>query len=106
VSLERKGKSGRKERNNKIAKSIPKFHPIQTVINPIEVVKIRLQIQGELIANAPKKYRGFLHGIYTIGSEEGIAGLYKGYPFFLPKIPSLSYSTAWISFNILQSLMT
>jgi solute carrier family 25 protein 34/35 len=48
------------------------------VINPIEVVKIRLQIQGELTANAPKKYRGFLHGIYTIAAEESIGGLYKG----------------------------
>lgn len=48
------------------------------MINPIEVVKIRLQIQGELAANAPKKYRGLFHGIYTIAAEESIAGLYKG----------------------------
>lgn len=49
------------------------------LMNPIEVVKIRLQIQGELSANAPRKYRGFFHGILQIARDESIAGLYKGF---------------------------
>lgn len=49
------------------------------VMNPIEVVKIRLQIQGELSANAPRKYRGMFHGIAQIARDETIAGLYKGF---------------------------
>lgn len=51
------------------------------MINPIEVVKIRLQIQGELQqkgVNVTKHYKGFIHGLATIAREEGLNGLYKG----------------------------
>ena len=48
------------------------------VINPIEVVKTRLQIQGELRAQMQLKYQGFLHGLIVIVKEEGFSGLYKG----------------------------
>jgi hypothetical protein len=54
------------------------------VTNPIDVTKVRLQLQGELqkraatSAPATVHYRGFLHGIYTIAREEGPRGLYRG----------------------------
>jgi len=49
-------------------------------MNPIEVMKIRLQIQGELHhATATPKYRGLFHGIGVVVREEGIRGLYKGF---------------------------
>lgn len=58
------------------------------VTNPIDVIKIRLQIQGELstekrhglssIYGSSKHYRGMFHGCYTILREEGLRGLYKG----------------------------
>jgi hypothetical protein len=62
--------------------------------NPIDVIKVRLQLQGELQKRSPAtvlKYRGFMHGIGVIGREEGLRGLQSGL------LPSLlregSYST-------------
>lgn len=47
--------------------------------NPLEVVKTRLQVQGELVRCAKQlKYRGVLHSLHTIAKEEGIAALQKG----------------------------
>jgi solute carrier family 25 protein 34/35 len=48
--------------------------------NPFEVVKIRLQLQGELQSRASTQvlYKGLWHGLYTIGRVEGIRGLQKG----------------------------
>jgi hypothetical protein len=43
---------------------------------PIDVVKVRMQLQGELGSTA--KYKSSLHAFPTILREEGIAGLYKG----------------------------
>jgi len=44
---------------------------------PMEVVKTRLQLQGEL--NQGKKiYDGFFHGVYTILRFEGLRGIYSG----------------------------
>eukprot|EP01121_Diplochlamys_sp_Union-15-3_P013895 TRINITY_DN4379_c0_g1_i1.p1 TRINITY_DN4379_c0_g1~~TRINITY_DN4379_c0_g1_i1.p1 ORF type:complete len:294 (-),score=40.52 TRINITY_DN4379_c0_g1_i1:22-903(-) len=61
-----------------------------TVTNPIDVMKVRLQLQGEL-GTVGKKYKGFTQGIYKVASEEGVLALYKGL------LPSLlregSYST-------------
>jgi len=61
------------------------------VTNPIDVIKTRLQIQGELVASnastsqslnatvtGDKHYKGFLRGIGRIVLDEGVAGLYKG----------------------------
>jgi solute carrier family 25 protein 34/35 len=48
--------------------------------NPFDVIKIRMQLQGELMkrgAYAPE-YTGMLQGIYKVGSLEGIAALQKG----------------------------
>ncbi|KAI9201842.1 solute carrier family 25, member 30-like protein [Polychytrium aggregatum] len=49
------------------------------VTNPVDVIKTRLQLQGQLAAahDAPK-YNGFLRGMLTIVTEEGPRGLYKG----------------------------
>jgi solute carrier family 25 protein 34/35 len=51
-----------------------------TATHPFETVKIRLQLQGELKAQAVavNQYRGILHGIRVIASKEGIRKLYKG----------------------------
>eukprot|EP01112_Ceratiomyxa_fruticulosa_P016696 TRINITY_DN5086_c0_g1_i1.p1 TRINITY_DN5086_c0_g1~~TRINITY_DN5086_c0_g1_i1.p1 ORF type:complete len:317 (-),score=30.70 TRINITY_DN5086_c0_g1_i1:67-1017(-) len=48
------------------------------LMNPVEVVKIRLQIQGELSLVSERRYRGLLHGLWRVGNEEGVRGLYKG----------------------------
>jgi len=50
--------------------------------NPVEVVKIRLQLQGELMKEGTytKKYNGMLHGLWRVGRTEGIRGLQKGLP--------------------------
>lgn len=51
-----------------------------TVTHSFETVKIRLQLQGELQAkdNAPKLYRGVLHGVRVIYTNEGMKGLLRG----------------------------
>jgi len=46
--------------------------------NPIDVIKIRLQIQGEGKLHSDIKYKGFIQGIYRILLDEGFAGIYKG----------------------------
>ena len=46
-------------------------------IHPIDVIKTRLQIQGEA-GRATKQYNGVAGVIRTVVSEEGIASLYKG----------------------------
>ncbi|KAI9740177.1 MAG: Mitochondrial oxaloacetate carrier protein [Cirrosporium novae-zelandiae] len=51
-----------------------------TATHPFETVKIRLQLQGELQAKsqAPKLYRGVIHGVTTIIQHEGLRGIYRG----------------------------
>ena len=68
-----------------------------TVSHPFEVIKIRyvyaralsaslsncsfrLQLQGELQAkrDAPKLYRGVLHGVRVVRQNEGLRGLFRG----------------------------
>eukprot|EP00795_Rhopilema_esculentum_P009542 gene9542-17288_t len=52
------------------------------VTNPIDVIKVRLQLDNELSASksifADRKYRGFFQGGIRIVQEEGVRGLYKG----------------------------
>eukprot|EP01089_Gocevia_fonbrunei_P017967 TRINITY_DN5989_c0_g1_i3.p1 TRINITY_DN5989_c0_g1~~TRINITY_DN5989_c0_g1_i3.p1 ORF type:complete len:292 (-),score=22.08 TRINITY_DN5989_c0_g1_i3:26-901(-) len=58
-----------------------------TFSNPMEVVKTRLQLQGELQKKGvySKQYRGLVHGLWTIFKNEGIRGIQKGlflaYPY-------------------------
>ena len=47
------------------------------IIHPIDVVKTRLQIQGEA-GRQTKQYNGVSGVIKTIASEEGMASFYKG----------------------------
>ncbi|XP_048857432.1 solute carrier family 25 member 35 [Brienomyrus brachyistius] len=48
--------------------------------NPLEVVKTRMQLQGELKSRGSYQvyYRNVFHAFYTIGKVDGIAGLQKG----------------------------
>lgn len=47
------------------------------IIHPIDVVKTRLQIQGEA-GRATKQYNGISGVIKTVASEEGFGAFYKG----------------------------
>ncbi|KAF2432452.1 mitochondrial carrier [Tothia fuscella] len=51
-----------------------------TVTHGFETVKIRLQLQGELQSkkDAPRMYRGVLHGVGVIVKNEGVSGLLRG----------------------------
>eukprot|EP00758_Cryptobia_borreli_P006872 Tbor_TRINITY_DN5215_c0_g2::TRINITY_DN5215_c0_g2_i1::g.16831::m.16831/K15117/SLC25A34_35, OAC1; solute carrier family 25, member 34/35 len=54
---------------------------VATVIsNPFEVIKIRIQLQGELMRKGEyiPKYKGVMSGIVKIAKEEGITALQKG----------------------------
>ncbi|XP_072175418.1 mitochondrial substrate carrier family protein ucpB-like [Diadema setosum] len=54
------------------------------VTNPVEVTKVRIQLEGELeskkalSALRQRYYKGLLHGLVTIAKDEGVRGLYKG----------------------------
>lgn len=50
------------------------------VVNPMEVVKIRLQAQQHSLADpdAVPRYRNAAHALYTIIREEGFSTLYRG----------------------------
>jgi len=48
------------------------------VTNPIDVIKTRLQLQGELSKQKEQHYKGFLRGSIQIVRDEGLVGLYKG----------------------------
>jgi solute carrier family 25 protein 34/35 len=57
-----------------------------TFSNPFEVVKIRLQLQGELQRQGVyiKSYNGLLNGFYLILTKEGIRGIQKGLSLAYP----------------------
>lgn len=57
-----------------------------TVTNPMEVVKTRLQLQGELAAKGQVKkiYTGVFQALRIIAINEGIKGEILIIPFFLP----------------------
>lgn len=48
--------------------------------NPLEVVKTRLQLQGELRARGSyqRHYRGVLQALWMVGRTDGLRGLQKG----------------------------
>ncbi|KAM8927594.1 solute carrier family 25 member 34 [Pelodytes ibericus] len=48
--------------------------------NPLEVVKTRLQLQGELRSRGsyPRHYRGVLQAMVAVGQADGLRGLQKG----------------------------
>ncbi|GAB5356297.1 hypothetical protein AAMO2058_000278700 [Amorphochlora amoebiformis] len=47
------------------------------IVNPVDVVKSRLQMQGEL-GSTKRAYNNVLSGILHVGRTEGIQGLYRG----------------------------
>lgn len=49
-----------------------------TFTNPIELVKTRMQLQGELSANSSKMYRNPIQAFAVIFRNEGIRGLQQG----------------------------
>ncbi|XP_028278308.1 solute carrier family 25 member 35 [Parambassis ranga] len=68
--------------------------------NPLEVVKTRMQLQGELKSRGSYQvyYRNVFHAFYTIGKVDGLAGLQKGlvpglfYQFFMNGVRLGSYA--------------
>ncbi|MCJ8748350.1 hypothetical protein PDJAM_G00163720 [Pangasius djambal] len=68
--------------------------------NPLEVVKTRMQLQGELKSRGTYRvhYRNVFHAFYTIGRVEGASGLQKGlvpallYQFFMNGVRLGSYA--------------
>ncbi|XP_061104150.1 solute carrier family 25 member 35 isoform X2 [Conger conger] len=64
--------------------------------NPLEVVKTRMQLQGELKSRGTYQvyYRNVFHAFYTIGKVDGIAGLQKGL------VPGLLYQFCMNGFRL------
>lgn len=68
--------------------------------NPLEVVKTRMQLQGELRLRGSyqRHYRNVFHAFYTIGRVEGLRGLQRGlvagmlYQFFMNGVRLGSYA--------------
>lgn len=68
--------------------------------NPLEVVKTRMQLQGELQSRGTYHvhYRNVFHAFYKIGKVDGLAGLQKGlapglvYQFVMNGVRLGSYS--------------
>ncbi|KAK3527079.1 hypothetical protein QTP86_008796 [Hemibagrus guttatus] len=68
--------------------------------NPLEVVKTRMQLQGELKSSGTYRvhYRNVFHAFYTIGRVEGVSALQKGlvpgllYQFFMNGVRLGSYA--------------
>jgi len=60
--------------------------------NPIDVIKVRMQLEGELRSDkaAKRYYDGFLNGMIRIFKDEGVAGLYRGLPAGLLRDASYS----------------
>ena len=56
------------------------FHFLVT--NPIDVIKVRLQLDNELSNKknifSERYYKGFVRGSLLIVKDEGVSGLYKG----------------------------
>eukprot|EP01111_Echinosteliopsis_oligospora_P004549 TRINITY_DN1754_c0_g2_i2.p2 TRINITY_DN1754_c0_g2~~TRINITY_DN1754_c0_g2_i2.p2 ORF type:complete len:426 (+),score=104.27 TRINITY_DN1754_c0_g2_i2:1351-2628(+) len=63
----------------------------QTFTYPIDLLRRRLQMQG--IGGTEPKYKGTVHAVKTIISEEGFLALYRGMiPCYLKVIPAISIS--------------
>jgi hypothetical protein len=71
------------------------------VTNPIDVLKIRLQIQGN---TSPKRYTGFIQGGLRIFQEEGLRGLYRGITASLMREASYS-SLRLAGYDLVKELL-
>ena len=69
---------------------------------PIDLVKVRLQLQGQkgLNKNIKLKYRGMIHALVTIPKDEGLTALYSGYFGILEKYKDIGNLSKQI--NIVQ----
>uniref|UniRef100_A0A034W6L3 Solute carrier family 25 member 35 n=1 Tax=Bactrocera dorsalis TaxID=27457 RepID=A0A034W6L3_BACDO len=65
--------------------------------NPLEVIKTRIQLQGELSASGTyvKPYKGVINAFIVVGRNEGISGLQKGL------VPALYFQFILNSFRLL-----
>lgn len=52
--------------------------PTLVLTHPIDILKLRLQLQGTLEPTAVPKYRGMVTGLAAIAREEGVARLFVG----------------------------
>lgn len=57
-----------------------------TITNPMDLIKTRLQLQGEA-GSKSRQYRNVFHAFSTIFKQEGVRGLQRGL------LPALSYQT-------------
>lgn len=82
-----------------------------TVVNPIWVIKTRLQLQGiqskeaaaSMAAGGGVAYRGSLHALRQILREEGVGGLYKG---LIPSIWGVSETAIqFVLYERLKSIL-
>ncbi|KAH8951355.1 hypothetical protein BDL97_09G023400 [Sphagnum fallax] len=48
------------------------------ITNPVNVVKVRMQLDGALSSTQERNYPGFLKSMFRVGKEEGIKGLWRG----------------------------
>ncbi|GAQ87019.1 mitochondrial substrate carrier protein [Klebsormidium nitens] len=48
------------------------------ITNPVNVVKVRMQLDGALVAGQERYYKGIFRGIARIAQEEGVLALWKG----------------------------
>ncbi len=64
--------------------------------NPLEVVKTRMQLQGELQARGSYKmhYRNVFHAFYTIARVDGLTALQKGL------VPGICYQAIMNGFRL------
>ncbi|KAL6080591.1 Mitochondrial carrier [Balamuthia mandrillaris] len=80
------------------------------VTNPVDVVKTRLQLQGELVRkqqlNAEHiKYKGFLRGGLQVWKEEGLRGLYKGLTASVLREASYSTIRRMGGYDVMKELL-
>ena len=64
-----------------------RFHPYFTVTLPLDVIKIRLQLDNQLAERTgrEKTYSGIFRGLIRLSREEGRIALFKGFDCFLLK---------------------
>ncbi|KAG0563166.1 hypothetical protein M758_8G008600 [Ceratodon purpureus] len=48
------------------------------ITNPVNVVKVRMQLDGALSSTTERQYPGFFKSLVRIGKEEGVKGLWRG----------------------------
>lgn len=56
------------------------LHALFSATQPLDVIKVRLQLDNELAHHTAKQktYQGIVRGIITLARQEGVLALYKG----------------------------